>query len=254
MTGNAKLDGDGTLNRVLVAGHDLVVRKGLASLLQAGGQVVVGEAWDGHSAIHLAQQRSPDVALLNMDLRLHDGLHTVPRLSALCPVLVLVDGERQIDAGRALRSGATGFMVHGQFTARELRITVAATARGQRLSPAAIDALAENPCSPPAYRQAQSMRERVSNLSRREAEIMGHVALGRSNPEIARIFFLSEKTVKNHVNRIYSKLKVRSRAAAVALWWGVELEMPLVRRNGGVCRLPDVGIRPDHVLSVDGVS
>lgn len=230
MIGNAKLDGDGALIRVLVADDDLVVRKGLASLLHAGGQVVVGEAGDGRSAIELALRKSPDVALLNLDLRLNDGLHTLPRLSVLCPVLVLVNGKQRVEVDRVLRAGATGYMVHGQFTARELHTAVAATARGQsHLSPAAIDSLADILRStPPPHRQAQNTRERLSNLSRRETEIMGHIALGRSNPDIARILFLSEKTVKNHVNRIYSKMKVRSRAAAVALWLGAELDLPLV--------------------------
>ncbi|MFI7097208.1 helix-turn-helix domain-containing protein [Streptomyces lydicus] len=64
----------------------------------------------------------------------------------------------------------------------------------------------------------------MGSLSRREIEIMGHIACGRSNREIAATLFLSEKTVKNHVNRIYGKLRVRTRAAAVALWLGADVE------------------------------
>ncbi|MGW4757705.1 LuxR C-terminal-related transcriptional regulator [Streptomyces chartreusis] len=221
ITGDMQVDRKGALIRALVVDDDLVVRKGLISLLHASGRiVVVGEAADGSRALHLAQQQSPDVTLLDLGMPLVESLRTLPALSKLCKVLVLADGGEVFDVDQAVSAGATGYLVHCQFSAVELITAVLATAKGRaHLSPGAITVLAEN------LRTMRSARAglpvgRPHDLSRRELEIMEHIARGRTNPEIARVLFLSEKTIKNHVNHIYAKLQVRSRAAAVALWLG----------------------------------
>ncbi|PBC69600.1 LuxR family two component transcriptional regulator [Streptomyces sp. TLI_235] len=212
--------------RVLVVDDDLVIRRGLVSLLHGDGRaLVVGEAGDRGHALELARLYSPDVALLDLGLPLFEGLHVLAELSRICKVLVLAGRDVAFDVDQALRVGATGYLVHRQFSAAELMTAVMATAQGRaHLSPGAVTALAEKLRSTRAVRPGPPRSGRVGELSRRELEIMDHIARGRSNPEIAKTLFLSEKTVKNHVNRIYAKLQVRSRAAAVALWLGAEVD------------------------------
>ncbi|MFJ1560912.1 LuxR C-terminal-related transcriptional regulator [Streptomyces mirabilis] len=222
ITGDMQVERKGALIRALVVDDDLVVRKGLISLLHASGRiVVVGEAADGGRALHLAQQQSPDVTLLDLGMPLLESLQTLPALSKLCKVLVMADGGEVADVDQAVSAGATGYLVHCQFSAVELITAVLATAKGRgHLSPGAITALAENLRTMRSGRVGLPVGGRPHDLSRRELQIMEHIARGRTNPEIARILFLSEKTVKNHVNHIYAKLQVHSRAAAVALWLG----------------------------------
>jgi DNA-binding NarL/FixJ family response regulator len=219
-------DGKEARVRVLVVDDDLVIRKGLVSLLHTDGRaLVVGEAADRARALELARLRSPDVVLLNLGAPLFEGLHVLAELSRSSKVLVLAAGEVAFDVDQALRVGATGYLVHRQFSASELATAVVATAQGRaHLSPGAVLALAEKLRAARAARPGFPHSSRTGSLSRREFEIMDHIARGRSNPEIAKTLFLSEKTVKNHVNRIYAKLQVRSRAAAVALWLGAEVD------------------------------
>lgn len=217
---DGKADSEEPSVRALVVDDDLVIRLGLASLLRESGRVVVaGEAADGYQAIILAQQLRPDVVLMGIDMPICDGLYALPKLVKICKVLMLVKYEEVALVDKALRAGAIGYLVHRQFTADELITAVAAPAQGQpHLSPGAIATLARN------LRAARCMRTRSLSvigkheLSRREVEVMEHIARGRSNPDIARDLFLSKKTVKNHVNRIYAKLQVHSRAEAVVMW------------------------------------
>ncbi|MFF3515823.1 response regulator [Streptomyces sp. NPDC002573] len=226
MTSDMQVKGGGAPVRVLVVDDDLVVRKGLASLLTTddGRIVVVGEARDGSHALDLAHEHTPDVALLDLNMPLYDGLYALPELSKICKVLMLTNNDAPLVVDQALRAGARGYLVHRQFNAAELVASVLATATGRaHLSPSAINALADNLRSMRSTCVGVSGGDRGKELSRRELEIMEHIARGMSNPEIARILFLSEKTVKNHVNRIYAKLQVRTRAAAVALWLGADV-------------------------------
>ncbi|MFE3111102.1 response regulator transcription factor [Kitasatospora indigofera] len=208
--------------RVLVVEDDLVIRHGLISLLRNDGRtLVVGEAQNWRHAVALAQLRSPSVVVLNLGVSLLDGMQALAELSQLCRVLALADDSTAFDVDQALRVGATGYLVHRQFSAVELVTAVMATAQGKpHLSPGAVVALAQRLQAAPSTRSGLPRGGRVGSLSRRELEVMDHIARGRSNSDIAQTLFLSEKTVKNHVNRIYTKLQVHSRAAAVSLWLG----------------------------------
>ncbi len=212
--------------RVLVVEDDLVIRKGLISLLLDDGRThVVGEAQNWRHAVSMAQLRSPDVVLFNLGVPLLEGLQALAELSQLCRVLVLGADGTAFDVDQVLRVGATGYLVHRQFSAVELVTAVVATAQGQpHLSPGAIVALAQRIRSAHTTRTELPRSARMGRLSRRELEVMDHIARGRSNPDIAQTLFLSEKTVKNHVNRIYAKLQVHSRAAAVSLWLGAAVD------------------------------
>lgn len=213
--------------RVLIADDNPIVRSGLVSLLEAGGEVqVVGEAENGAQAIELATGHQPDLVLLDVRMPELDGVQAVTEISATCPVVMLTYTEDAEVVRAAIRGGASGYLVHGTFTAEQLTEYVRSAARGAKpLSPQAASVLFD------AVRSDEDGRVRTdrqpdaasrAGLSTREAEIMQLISRGRSNGEIAGELFLSEKTVKNHVNRIYAKLGVTSRAAAIARWIGTE--------------------------------
>jgi DNA-binding NarL/FixJ family response regulator len=198
--------------RLLLCDDHAVVRAGLRALLSsADGMEVVGEAGSGEEALAVAARVRPDVVL--MDLQLGDGMDGVTathRLSSAgadgAPrVLVLTTFDTDADITRAIEAGATGYLLKAE-RPEELFAAIRAAASGRTaLSPPVADrVLAQLRCPPPA-------------LSERERDILGQLATGRGNREIARALFISEATVKTHLGRIYGKLGVETRAAAVAV-------------------------------------
>jgi DNA-binding NarL/FixJ family response regulator len=118
---------------------------------------------------------------------------------------------------RAIRAGASGYLVHGRFSPEELVTAVLAVAGGEAaLSPAVAPVLLA------AVRSEGVVTDEtvLEALTSREREIMGLVASGATNVEIARQLYLAQKTVKNHLNRVYAKLGVTSRGEAIARWLG----------------------------------
>lgn len=218
--------------RVLVADDNPIVRSGLVSLLEAGGEVkVVGEAENGREAIELAARHRPDLVLLDVRMPEMDGVQAVTALSKDHRVVMLTYTEEPDIIREAIRGGASGYLVHGSFTAEELATYVRSATKGANpLSPQASAALLDVVRSggAPAHAPAGDLDEprsavaARSRLSTREAEVMDVIAKGKSNAEIAAELFVSEKTVKNHVNSIYTKLGVTSRAAAIARWMGTD--------------------------------
>ncbi len=207
--------------RALIVGPDLLVRLGLRTLLQVSGQVSivadVEPAWDAIGQIgHLR----PDVIVLHGALTGPAGAALLSDLRALAryvPVLVLTDECSPAAVEQALRCGATGYLVTGRYAADELLAAVLDTANGQpRLSPEVVGILVNRLRVP----QPGAQPPRAARLSRRETEIVENLVRGRTNAEIAELLGISEKTVKNHVNHVYGKLRTRNRAETVARWLG----------------------------------
>jgi DNA-binding NarL/FixJ family response regulator len=205
--------------RVLIADDNAVIRRGIAALLAESPDVkVVGEAADGKEAIERARELRPDVVLLDVRMPVMDGIAAAGPLSALTRVMMLTYTEEQEQVVAAIRAGASGYLVHGQFEAEELVRRVRELAAGETvLSPAVVgtvfEALRKTPGSP-------DEASGPASLTVREREIMNLIAQGLTNGQIAQRFVLSEKTVKNHVNRIYAKMGASNRAQATALWLG----------------------------------
>lgn len=201
---------------VIVDSHPLA-RLAVANLLeQSQGIQVVGQAIDAHDAGPLVRRLRPRVVIMDVAAPEHPNLAALTQLSQDAAVLVVTSCADPGTVRRALRAGASGYLVHGQFAAAGLHSAVEAAARGQTsLSPGAVDALVHlvrgtpEPAQPP-----------VGLLSEREAEVMDHIVRGTGNSDIASLLHLSEKTVRNHVNRIYAKLGARTRAQAIAIWLG----------------------------------
>ena len=209
--------------RALIVGPDVIVRLGLRTLLQAGGQISivadVEPAWD---AIGQLGQLCLDVAVLHGALTGPAGAPLLSELRTLAryvPVLVLTDECSSAAVEQALRCGATGYLVTGQYAPDELLAAVLATANGQpRLSPDVVGILVNRLRVP----QLAAEPPRPTRLSQREREIVENLVRGRTNAEIGELLGISEKTVKNHVNHVYAKLHTRNRAETVARWLGPE--------------------------------
>jgi DNA-binding NarL/FixJ family response regulator len=195
--------------RLLLCDDHAVVRAGLRALLSsADGIEVVGEAGSGEEALALAAQVRPDVVL--MDLQLGDGMDGVTATRKLTAgegprVLVLTMFDTDADITRAVEAGATGYLLKAD-RPEELFTAIHSAASGRTALSA-----------PVADRLMARMRSPHPTLSERERDILGQLARGLGNREIARALFISEATVKTHLGRIYGKLGVETRSGAVAV-------------------------------------
>jgi DNA-binding NarL/FixJ family response regulator len=195
--------------RLLLCDDHAVVRAGLRALLSsADGIEVVGEAGSGEEALALAARVRPDVVL--MDLQLGDGMDGVTATRKLTAgdgprVLVLTMFDTDADITRAVEAGATGYLLKAE-RPEELFTAIHSAASGRTALSA-----------PVADRLMARMRSPHPTLSEREREILGQLARGLGNREIARALFISEATVKTHLGRIYGKLGVETRSGAVAV-------------------------------------
>lgn len=200
--------------RVLVADDNPLLRMGLTSLLAATDHIeVVAEAENGRQAVALAEEHRPDVAVLDVRMPEMDGVAAAARMPPGVRVLMLTYSDEPQVIATALDSGAVGYLVHGAHRPQELIDAVRSAAHGMTvLGPAATRVLLASGARP---------RDPVGDehgLTDRETEIMELVADGLTNAAIAQHCFLAEKTVKNHINRIFAKLGVANRAEAVSLW------------------------------------
>jgi DNA-binding NarL/FixJ family response regulator len=278
--------------RVVVADDNPVVRAGLTALLSGRPDIeVVAEAADGREACEAAHQHRPDVVLLDVRMPGVDGISALPYLVRIAPVVMLTYSRESEIVQEALRRGAGGYLVHGEFTADQLVEAVRDIKHGRaHFTPTAAGALLTQlrqnqapptqplpeglgqsssataygistsasrhtepqppappadfpssdilppPTSPEILSQVQPHVGQSSSewksgrpaavdrsrfqLSTREAEIMDLIASGMNNQQIAATCFISEKTVKNHINRIFAKLHSTSRSEAAAKWIG----------------------------------
>ncbi len=216
---------------VLIADDNPVVRMGLRSLLALEDDIIVcAEADSGPEALTLAREHAPDVVLLDVRMPRGGGLDVLPELTTLAKVLMLTYSDEPAIVRQALQSGATGYLVHGAFDSTEIALAIRDTARGQvRLSPPAAAVLVAGAATVTDAADVRvadtgpSLSLKVADahrLSPREREIAAVLVRGRTNAEIAAELFIEEKTVKNHLNRLFAKLGVSHRGAAIAVLLG----------------------------------
>jgi DNA-binding NarL/FixJ family response regulator len=201
---------------VLLADDQDLVRQGLRMLLDAEPDIeVVGEASTGREAIARARQLDPDVILMDIRMPELDGIEATRQLAAggsRARILVLTTFDLDEYVYRAMQAGASGFLLKD---ARREQLTGAIrTVRNgdALLAPAITRRLVEDFCRqpPPGTRT-----EALDALSDRERDVLGLLARGMSNAEIAAELFLGETTVKSHVARILAKLDLRDRVQTV---------------------------------------
>jgi DNA-binding NarL/FixJ family response regulator len=199
--------------RVLLADDQRVVREGLGTLLGLlDGIELVGTAADGEEALALVAEHDPDIVLMDLRMPRLDGIEAIRRLAergARPAAIALTTYADDASVLGALRAGARGYLTKDA-GAEEIRAAVEAVTRGEViLDPAAqrhvVAALSEAP--PPA--------EAPEGLTPREAEVLGLIAAGLTNTEIARTLHIAETTVKTHAGRALDKLNLRDRVQAV---------------------------------------
>jgi DNA-binding NarL/FixJ family response regulator len=200
--------------RVVVADDHPAFRAGLRLLLQDSGLDVVAEAADGVQALAAVEQTRPDVALLDLQMPGLTGVEVTKRLHEVAPgtrvlVLTMIEADETVLA--AIRAGAWGYLLKGAGQ-EEIERAVRSVASGEAVYGAGI---AERVMAFFAARSGGALPP-LPELSDREREVLRLAAEGRPNAEIARRLFLSEKTVRNHVSSIFTKLGVTDRASAVA--------------------------------------
>ena len=212
--------------RVVVVDDQALVRGGFAMILGAEPDIdVVGEAEDGLQATRLVAELQPDVVLMDVRMPRMDGIEATRRITAAgrSHVLVLTTFDLDEYVYDAIRAGASGFLLK-DVRPRDLAHAVRTVAAGDSLvAPAVTRRLLEQfTRRPPPGRKA----DRLSTLTERETEVLGLMARGWSNTQIAGYLVVSETTVKTHVTRILTKLGVRDRVQAVVVAYETGLVVP----------------------------
>jgi len=204
---------------VIVADDQSAVREGLVLLLGTlPGIVVAGQAADGDAAVDLVAAVKPQVALMDLNMPGCDGVAATRRITADHPgtrVVVLTTYADDESIISALQAGALGYLTKDATRAAIGRAVVAAAAGQAVLDPGVQRRLLSAAARAPAFPESADSPAGDSDLTPREAEVLRLIAAGQSNREIARTLFVSEATVKTHVNRIFAKTGSRDRSQAL---------------------------------------
>jgi DNA-binding NarL/FixJ family response regulator len=227
--------------RVLLADDQGLIRAGFRVLLEAADDIeVIGEAVNGDQAIELASALHPDVILMDIRMPGTDGLAATRAIAKdttldVTKIVILTTFETDDYVYQALRAGASGFLVKDA-EPEELIRAVRVVHRGEALlSPSVTRRLIASLASRtpagqaggiPAGRAAGQPSPDLARLTEREREVLGLVARGLSNDEIAGRLFLSPLTTKTHVSHIMTKLAVRDRAQLVVIAYESGLVVP----------------------------
>ena len=216
--------------RVVVADDQSLVRAGFRLILESEpGIAVVGEAEDGNEAVSSCLDTDADVALMDIRMPGLDGIAATRKLhdaGARARVLMLTTFDADDYVYAALQAGASGFLLKTAPPARLVDAIRQVHAGDSLLAPSITRRLIEDFVRRPAPGEASGAR--LAALTAREIDVLRRIACGLTNQEIAADLFLSEATVKTHVNRILFKLQVRDRAQAVIAAY----ESGLVRPGG----------------------
>jgi len=218
--------------RIVVADDQRAVREALATVLDAEpGFEVVGLAADGDEAVELAHRLSPEVVLMDLRMPNVDGVAATRRLAAELPavkVVVLTTFADDASIMGALEAGALGFLTKDAGRA-QIALAVRSAAAGQAVLDPVAQASLLRAASPDGAGAGTGAGAEPSgpaaptpvaaplpdDLTPREADVLRAIAAGQSNAEIAEALFISEVTVKSHINHLFAKIHARNRAEAV---------------------------------------
>ena len=215
------------MTTVLIADDQELVRSGLRLILESRGLDVVGEAADGREAVQATVLAAPDVVLMDIRMPVLDGIaatREVVRVRPATRVLVLTTYDLDEYVYGALRAGAAGFLLKSTPPDRLVDGIAIVSAGDALLAPTLTRRLIEEHIRRPP--PSTGVPREVAALTEREREVLVEIARGLSNTDIAERLFVSEATVKTHVNRIMTKLALRGRAQAVVLAYETGLVTP----------------------------
>jgi DNA-binding NarL/FixJ family response regulator len=214
--------------RVLIVDDQELVRAGFRMILEQQEDIeIIGEAGSGSDAVALARELDPDVVLMDVRMPEIDGIEATRLLLATgtrARVLMLTTFDADEYVYEAMKAGASGFLLKNAPPA-QLVIAVRATAAGEaQLAPAIVQRMVEEFVRRPTPGRMQP--DTLAELTERELDVLRLLARGLSNGEIATALFLSEATIRTHVSRILTKLKLRDRTQAVVLAYESGLIQP----------------------------
>ena len=218
--------------RVVIADDQNLVRSGFRLILGSAGIPVVAEAADGREAIAAVLKHRPDVVLMDVRMPEMDGLEATrrilatPAMSATVRIIILTTFDLDQYVYAALAAGASGFLLK-DVSPEHLIAAVQLVRTGDALLAPSITRRLVERFAPRGLLAAQGALDRdISALTPRELEVLGLIARGLSNAELAATLTLSEATVKTHVARILNKLDLRDRVQAVVLAYEAGLVSP----------------------------
>lgn len=210
--------------RLLIVDDQAIIRYGLKSLLEIQSDfTVIGDAGNGKEALSLIdalQQKSelPDVVLLDVRMPIMDGVATTKELTQHYPeikILILTTFDDDEYISQAMNYGAKGYLLKDT-APEDLAMAIYAVNKDHtHLGPGLFEKMSRRRASIPATNP--SLASRLAELSPREKEVLNLIAQGANNREIADRLYISDKTVKNHVTSILSKLNLRDRTQAAVL-------------------------------------
>ena len=214
--------------RVLLVDDQPLVRSGLKMILCAEeGFEVVGECSDGAEVVAAVDARRPDVVVMDVRMKEVDGAEATRRLRAIPdspPVLILTTFKDDEVLSAALRAGAAGFLLKDAPGEEILRATRLVASGEAYLDPAVTGRVLA------AYRASTgpdpTAQVRLGELTARELEVLRLIGRGATNAEIAELLVIGEGTVKTHIGRIFDKLELRDRAAAIVFAFDHGLVQP----------------------------
>jgi DNA-binding NarL/FixJ family response regulator len=217
--------------RVLVAEDQHLVRAGLVGIVGTADDLeVVGEAATGREAVELARRELPDVVLMDIRMPGGNGIEATRLITASTPVRVLVLTTFDLDdhVYEALRAGASGFLLKDT-PPLELLAAIRVLAAGDALLAPSVTRrlLAEFAARPTSARSAAGDPARLPTITEREQQVLGLVAEGLSNAEIAEHLHITAGTAKTHVANLLTKLGARDRVQLVILAYRTGVASPL---------------------------
>ncbi|MEU1211899.1 response regulator transcription factor [Streptomyces sp. NPDC005790] len=207
--------------RVLVTDDEPLIRAGIRMILSSADDIdVVAEAADGREAVELARSQRVDVALLDIQMPVMDGLTALAELRRTAPqvrVLILTTFGERHNVLRALTGGGAGFLLKDSAPAELIRAVRAAAGGEAYLSPGATRHVVDSLASGGATQRAEDARRRLEKLTGREREVLALLGEGLSNADAGQRIHMSEATVKAYVSRILAKLECENRVQAALL-------------------------------------
>ncbi len=197
--------------KVLLAEDHKIVRQGTRLYLESVGVEVIGEATNGREAIELTGKLQPDVVVMDIHLPELTGIEATRRIRHEYPdirILVLTAYDEPAYVHALLDAGADGFILKTAELS-ELYKALTEVAIGRKAFDANTLARAE--------KHITAMSAQIEGLTDRELEVLAHAGLGRTNKEIGKLLFISDRTVQGHLKNIYQKFGVTTRTEAVAI-------------------------------------